>query len=1169
MEILICQSCGVILRSQGKSCKGCGALATRHTSTALSQVLDPSGSALSVSLQNDPLVLERTVNHIIYGKANGNGHKELYGNSISNSSIAAPAAEVGMSSDLPEASLSTLPKEESESSLAAAVSESNKPVLQTQETLTENMGSDELPATGATSPIISSQDFFGAAAQQLAETTVMAESLTQAKIPGKETQDQAETAKSAEPIESSLAPLIELAAQISAQSESSPQQLQAAKLAEIPVAEERKDRERVQHPHFPSNDGAAYKDPWQKTGVMDFFSANPIVEVRQGKEPGPTSAPINTPANDEAQRNESSFKPAQENKASISTEEAVARLLHAKASGNEREQELADQKSETETNAEDNDDEDDDDDNDEDNEREKKKDKGKDRPKRLRKDRFHAEKKEPDKSIEIMGRSFSKSTVITAGILAVVIGFPFMVLLSCVCSIVTSLHGGGQTPGQEPSAQIATAPAGLTGKWQFEYESIGSTTHGKGILAITQSGDDIEGNGIDSSGRFQLGGKIQGDSVSFNKLYIGADGKPAGKPISYAAKVSMANGAAGPVMQMMGKWELTKRKGYGWRAQIVTLSGRFGARLMQPGTGGPSETTTNIATMPSQLGQANPGHGAPELSSAVKDPKKAQNFFMQVAIGIIGIGVALAMVSLRFFGPSGLLNIWAKKEYIPSQFKSQHFKMVKEMGKPITTGGLPLGTREEWGLHQFWLPRQLSMPVELRDKNPHLFMIGAGATGKTRLMASMVAQDIESNDRAVVLVDSDGGLADLILNWVASRPNGAELAKRVIVVDPTYKGGQPLGYNPLEFPEDEDLQNAASALVSGFKAAYTEPPGAQSQWNQQTANILRNSSILLMANNKTLTDLPVLLSDNDFRDVLLERIEQLKTKRSEFITLVDAWTNYKRLARTDQWITWIEPILNRVQPMLSDPRIRSILTKEKSELDLKKIISDKKVLIVKIPQGQLDKNGNLLGSLMVAGVKQAALSLCARSKHKRRPCSLYLDEFESFIEKETFDAITTETRKLQIGFCGASKTLQTMPEDFRNKIIINCGIMAIFALAKKDGDMLGPQMFRVDGRKVKHQTIQNVFNKVNTSPQFELIMDEEKLNIDRVVGQEKRTYFCYRVGSVAGVFHMKAPEFADIDESQINMDLIDEMHANRQHDPELGKVKEDEELEEEEEEEEE
>jgi hypothetical protein len=64
--------------------------------------------------------------------------------------------------------------------------------------------------------------------------------------------------------------------------------------------------------------------------------------------------------------------------------------------------------------------------------------------------------------------------------------------------------------------------------------------------------------------------------------------------------------------------------------------------------------------------------------------------------------------------------------------------------------------------------------------------------------------------------------------------------------------------------------------------------------------------------------------------------------------------------------------------------------------------------------------------------------------------------------------------------------LQHLPEDFRNQVIIAVGTIVCFALIKKDADLLGPQMFRVDGRKIKHQTMQNFFNKVNTSPQFEL-----------------------------------------------------------------------------------
>jgi hypothetical protein len=97
-------------------------------------------------------------------------------------------------------------------------------------------------------------------------------------------------------------------------------------------------------------------------------------------------------------------------------------------------------------------------------------------------------------------------------------------------------------------------------------------------------------------------------------------------------------------------------------------------------------------------------------------------------------------------------------------------------------------------------------------------------------------------------------------------------------------------------------------------------------------------------------------------------------------------------------------------------------------------------------------------------------------------------------------------------------------------------------------------MFRVDGRKIKHQTIQNFFNKVNTSPQFELISDEEKLNIDRVVGQEVRTFYCYRVGTPAGVFRLKAHDFNDIPDKDVNFKLLDRMRGIKPQDKKTGSV---------------
>lgn len=744
--------------------------------------------------------------------------------------------------------------------------------------------------------------------------------------------------------------------------------------------------------------------------------------------------------------------------------------------------------------------------------------------------------KDLDGECSVLGKMLPKKQVLICGAVLAVIGIQVsFAMFGMVSKGITGALGGMQ---QQSANNAASQVPPLSGTWEIAYQSLTEQKVHPGTVALNQKGSNLYGEGRDEA-MFVMQGTYNPPKVMLSKQYI-VDGQPKGKPITWIGKVTYSKQEP-PFMD--GTFVAYIKKGVFTSAHLEEVRGNWQAQMVpitQPG-----EVRNNFSRNqppPAASSEQQPGNEQQQDTSAAVGVN-LPDLFMKIAVGLLFLGVLLVIGSLKLFGPSGLINIWSKKEYIPSQFKSQHKKMLKELGKPLKPGGLPLGEREDWHALKVGEPKELHLTPEMRDSNPHMLIMGAGAKGKSRLIANMITHDIQSGDRATVLIDSDGHLVDLILRWLASHPKGKEFSRRVLVIDPTNKSGC-AAFNPLEPPEDGDYQAAASSVVYGFKAIYTEPPGSQTQWNQQTANILRNSALLLMANGKTLTDLPRLLGDNDFRDELLEKIERRKNERVEFITLLDQWAQYKRLARTDQWINWVEPILNRVTPMLGDPRIRPILTSAKGDLSLRQIIQDQQVLLVKVPQGQLDQNAALLGSLLVTGIKQAALSLSTTST-KKHFTALYLDEFDNFIEKETFDAITSETRKFQIGFTAAIKSVQHLPEDFRNQLTINVGTICAFSLAKKDADVLGPSMFRVDGRKVKHQTIQNIFNKVNTSPQFELISDEEKLNIDRLVGQEERTYFCYRVGTVAGVFHMKAHEFKDVPDKDVNWSLVDQIYGNK------------------------
>ncbi len=747
-----------------------------------------------------------------------------------------------------------------------------------------------------------------------------------------------------------------------------------------------------------------------------------------------------------------------------------------------------------------------------------------------------------EKEISLGGMTMSNKSALIVGTIC---AFMTVVVFNTFMTFCTYLAGnmpkGGGQNGGIMGALGGQKAVDISGIYTVFYKTPMERNGGSFKMQLGQQGTSIFGRGEDGGGPWVLQGQLVApNGIAFKKFYM-RDGRPQGKGIDYRGLVGVTE-LGRPYMQ--GQLAYETKMGKFWRATTAQVTGNWravqnvsGAVLASSGAPQPQQPAMNA---PMGAGGGNPlSMLAP---SDTHNRADMSGFFLKIAFALVGVGVALAMGALFIFGPSGKLNILAKQEYIPSQYKAQHNKMMREWSKPWKRGAMPLGSRIEWRFWKPWTPRVMAMPPESRTNNPHMIVMGGSDKGKTRLLANMITHDIESADRAIVVIDSDGELIDLVTNWTAAHVKGKEFAKRIIIVDPTYRGGS-MSYNPLEPLEDVNFIDAASAIVHGFKAIYTEPPGSQSQWNQQTANILRNAAILLMANNKTLIDLPTLLQDNDFRDILLEGIEKKKKERTEYTTLIETWGQYKRLARTDQWINWVEPILNRVTPMLSDPRIRPILTKPVGDLRMKDLIINKQVLLVRIPQGQLDQNANLLGSLLVTGLKQAALSLSIYESDKQQPCALYLDEMNNFIEKETIEALTQETDKFKIGFVGCCKTLQHLPEDFRNQIIINVGTVCAFALAKKDGDMIGPQMFRVDGRKVKHRTIQNFFNQVNTSPQFELISDEEKLNIDRVVGQETKHFFCYRVGTVAGTFSLKTHDFADPPKSKVKAKLIEIMHT--------------------------
>jgi Type IV secretion-system coupling protein DNA-binding domain len=492
--------------------------------------------------------------------------------------------------------------------------------------------------------------------------------------------------------------------------------------------------------------------------------------------------------------------------------------------------------------------------------------------------------------------------------------------------------------------------------------------------------------------------------------------------------------------------------------------------------------------------------------------KRLINFLIKLAGTVTGLTLALVALRRILLDLHDIIetvrSAFSGDTQVPPHYRKNQEQALRAMIVPATVGSLPIGRRLDCNP---WIPesqKSLTISSDARQRDPNILLIGSTGCGKTRHLANLVMADIESGNRAVIVIDSDGALVDLVDDWISRNKRQAELSTRVLHLNPSDPANS-LTYKPINCDWSRSL-SISTALVRVMETISKEPPGSQSVWNQQSANIFRNSVMLLIANNKTLADLPTLVTDNDFRDILLEALEKKKEDFPECMTLLTTWNQYKRLARTDQWITWVEPILNRLSPALTDPRIRSIITASTNSLNLQDVIARKQILLVHANEDEFDSSAILLGALIVAGVKEATAH---ESRGKQKQTSLYLDTLDKFVGPQLFELILSDTSSPSVEIIGAMRSLQKLPEYFRHELLKRMGTLICFTVGREDAELLAPRIFRFD-----------TFRR-SVSSQVSEQKSHDASAIDRLMHQPFRQFYCYKLGTASGVFRLRSQDF--------------------------------------------
>ena len=150
-------------------------------------------------------------------------------------------------------------------------------------------------------------------------------------------------------------------------------------------------------------------------------------------------------------------------------------------------------------------------------------------------------------------------------------------------------------------------------------------------------------------------------------------------------------------------------------------------------------------------------------------------------------------------------------------------------------------------------------------------------------------------------------------------------------------------------------------------------------------------------------------------------------------------------------------IQNKLGQFTSNPLIRNIIGQPHSSFDLRKMMDERKILIVNLSKGQLGEgNANLLGGMIITKIYLAAMSRADLTEAELKPLPnfyMYVDEFQSFAN-ESFADILSEARKYKLALVVAHQYIKQMDEKVADAIFGNVGTQIMFRVGAPDAEVL-------------------------------------------------------------------------------------------------------------------
>lgn len=368
----------------------------------------------------------------------------------------------------------------------------------------------------------------------------------------------------------------------------------------------------------------------------------------------------------------------------------------------------------------------------------------------------------------------------------------------------------------------------------------------------------------------------------------------------------------------------------------------------------------------------------------------------------------------------------------------------RRRGARFEGSGINLGFRveDEQATHKY-------LALSNTRRSMHIVALGKTGTGKSSFLRYLAEQDILA-DRGWLYFDVHGADTPLLLRMINARERREHrhLSDRTILIEPADQIVS-VGLNALEGRGDfVRIAELTQILKNRWHLDSFGP---------RTDELLRNSLFVPAANDLTLVELALFLTQAGFRKACLQKVENTEV-RQYFELRYDQASEPMRA-------TMREPILNKTSAFTADPHFRHIVG-QPSTFSLKQAMDEGYWIIVNLSKGRLGEQAMTLASLILSMVTNTVFT-----REKRSLFTVYCDEVQNLVSYGGgIETILGEGRKFQVPIVSANQFLDQHSAEMR-AALMSVGTHVFFQLSPTDAAQVAQAL---DGGKSLAERLKNL-----------------------------------------------------------------------------------------------